>query len=119
MAASIPAGPPPATNTFFFTGAGVTANSFSRPVRGFITHFTGSCAITLLTHPCMQPVQWMMSSNLPSLALLGNSGSAREARPMATPSAFPLATIDSATKGSLIRPTVNTGMLTTFLTSAA
>ena len=67
----MPAGPPPATKTFFFSGAGVIANSFSRPVRGLTVQRTGNCEITLVSQPCMQAVHWMMSSKRPSLALFG------------------------------------------------
>jgi len=60
-----------------------------------------------------------MSSNLPDAALAGSSGSAREPLAMAIRSALPDLTTVSAMRGSLILPTVMTGIFTTFFTSAA
>ncbi len=64
-------------------------------------------------HPRPQPMQGVMSSSCPLAALLGHSGSARSARPMTMTSAWFRSSMDSASLGSVIRPTVNTGTLTT------
>ena len=57
--------------------------------------------------------------NIPAFALLGNSGSARDSLPIPMISALPAANIDSPTNGSAMRLTVNTGILTSCLTSCA
>lgn len=60
-----------------------------------------------------------ISSARPDIALLAKSGSAMIARFMLTTSAYPPAMICSACSGSVMRPTVKTGMSTTSLMPAA
>jgi hypothetical protein len=67
----------------------------------------------------LQAMHVRISSNLPSWALIGISGSAINPRPMQTRSAIPLAMILSAVHGSLIRPTAITGICNAFLMAAA
>ena len=57
----------------------------------------------------LHAIQVLISSNLPSMAFFGNSGSARRPLPMQIRSAIPFFIISSAIRGSLILPTAITG----------
>src|SRR5690606_4665137 len=101
--------------TFLTFSAGFISYSLSLPSLGLTRHHTSSWMNILSTHPWRQPTHGMISSNFPAAVLLGSAGSAKDALPIATRSALPDAKAASATIGSLILPTVITGIETTFL----
>ena len=83
-------------------------------------HVTAFCLAIILWHPFQQPIQTTISSSFPSLVFLGRCGSAIEALPIDTKSAFPSFKIPSAINGILILFTAITGILsTTFFISSA
>ena len=75
QAACIPPSPPPITNTLLDSLAIV--NSPSRPKNGFAKQVIGLPWNMFGTQPCKQAIHGVISSNFPSLALFGVSGSAK------------------------------------------
>ena len=73
----------------------------------------------LLLKQVKQRMQRLMSSSRPVWAFRGRSGSARLCRPSSTMSATPEAISSSIILTSVRAPTVATGVLTCFFTSAA
>ena len=114
----MPAGPLPITSTFFFSAAGARVSSFSSSKEGFTVQAT-RLPNMMPFRQRRQPMQGRMSSAFSAATLLANSGSHRFARPIMQMSALPLAISSSAIQGSVMRPTVATGMDTYFLISAA
>ena len=109
-AAFIPAGPPPATTQRAGSSAATSGRSRpSRPAAGLTVQLIGRPLNTRPMQPWLPRMQWTTSSSRPSCTLFANSGSAIWARVIATMSALPEARISSASAGSLIPPTVNTG----------
>ena len=114
-AASIPAGPPPITNTFFFSTAGATASDCTD---GLTVHEIGlPNIIPVRQRP--QPIQGRISSVFPANALLANALSQRLGLPIIQISVFPFAINSSAIHGSLMRATVETGIFRCLRISSA
>ena len=120
MAASQPLMPPPAT-TIFLTCPALSFGEcvVSLPAKGFTRQVSVFFFNVLPRHPWQHPMQVSMDCVSPDCSLRGRSGSATDARPMATRSALPDRMTSSASCGLLILPTVATGMPTTFLISLA
>ena len=87
-AAARPATPAPATKTFLGSATMDRSYSVSRQVWGLAMQLTRLPTAVSPVQPWLQPMQWMISSVLPALALFGSSGSASEARAMTMKSAF-------------------------------
>src|SRR3989337_1442708 len=81
----------------------ISSNSCSNPTTGFWTHDISNCWKILLVQPCKHPMHFLISSSLPSLALLTKSGSAIFPLHIPTKSACPSASTFSANCGSFIR----------------
>ena len=93
--------------------AGKIVSSFSNEKEGFIVQAIGFPNISPFKQR-KQPIHGRISSDFPAFALLENSGSQRLARPIIQASAIPFAINSSAIQGSIIRPTVVTGIETYF-----
>ena len=104
------------TRIFFLTSAGLSVSSFSSSKDGFTVQATRLPNIIPFKQR-RQPMHGRISSSFPHFALLAKSGSHRLARPIMHISAFPLAMSSSAIQGSVIRPTVATGIFTCFFIS--
>ena len=110
----MPAGPPPITKTFFFSLAGSTLSDCTD---GFTVQEIGfPNIIPVKQRP--QPIQGRISSVFPANALFANSLSHKFGRPIMQISVFPFAINSSATHGSLILATVETGIWTCFFISS-
>jgi hypothetical protein len=118
-AAVMPAGPPPMTSTFFFLRArGISRYLTSRPAWG-LTAQRSWAPILGPRRQSRQRRHGLISSALPSLALVTRSWSAMSARAMATISALPEARISSASSMLVMPPTTDTGREIPFLIIAA
>ena len=113
-AASIPAGPPPITRIFFFS---LASSISSDSTDGFTVQLIGLPNIIPVRHR-PHPIHGRISSVFPAAALFTNSLSHKFGRPIIQISVFPFAINSSATQGSLILATVDTGIFTCFLISS-
>ena len=120
-AASMPAGPAPATATVRPAPLRTSFSSpysNSRPRTGFRVQPSGSPSFRMRKHS-MQPMHLRISCSLPAAALQPQSGSARCPRAMPTKSTSPASSISSAKAGCLILQTAMTGIFTTLRMFAA
>ena len=105
------------TRIFFFSSASLIVSSFSISNDGLIvqdTRLPNMMPVKQRKHP----IHGLISSTWPLIALLTNWASHKLARPIIQISALSFAINSSAIQGSVIRPTVATGIDTCFLISS-
>ena len=108
-AATSPAGPASTTRTFKGVEVVVCRLQYSLPTVGLTAQVMSRPRARRPIQPSLQPMQGRMSSPLSWSVLSGSSGSANNARPMTTKSAFPSLMKESAKAMEVILPIPMTG----------